>query len=241
MRIPGQPQTVCPPATGMDKINLPAWMPGTRRHRQGAGRRCRRISCGHIRYIRGNPPERVKTCGRHRPPQQQAGDTTGFGRQLRPAGQPHPVIRGLADAVIFDNHGVKAFGAQNILKRRQPGTGTGRIDNQQPPRIKPQRRQSGSVQHARSAARRRRTPDNRGRRINPCQNAAKQRHGKTGQRAVMPRPAAQHVHPAERQAASKRRIKRIDAKRQPRGSQLPVKRGNIAAKLAKLLAAHLWL
>ena len=98
----------------------------------------------------------------------------------RPAGQPHPVVGGLADTVIFDNHRGRPFGAQNILERRQPG----------------------SMKHACPATCGCRTPDNGSRRVNPRQNAAKQRHGKAGQRAVMSRTSAQHMHPAKRQPAS---------------------------------------
>ena len=56
----------------------------------------------------------------------------------------------------------------------------------------------------------------------------------------MSRTPAQHMYPAKRQPACQRRIKRIDAKRQSRSSQLPVKRGDIAAKLMELPVARLW-
>ena len=49
------------------------------------------------------------------------------------------------------------------------------------------------------------------------------------------------MHPAKRKPACQRRIERIDAKRQSRGGQLTVKRGNIAAKLAKMPVTRLWL
>ena len=97
------------------------------------------------------------------------------------------------------------------------------------------------MKHARPAGCHRRTPDNRSRRINPRQDATKQCHGKTGQRPIMPGTPAQHMHPAKRQPTCQRRIKRIDSKRQSRGGQLPVKRGNILAKLTELPVARLWL
>ena len=65
------------------------------------------------------------------------------------------------------------------------------------------------------------------------QHAAQQRDGESRQRAIMPRAPAQQMHPPRRQPAGKRRIKRFDAKRQPRRPAPPLDPGDIAAQAAE--------
>ena len=175
-------------------------------------------------------PEAVEPARRHRPAQQQARHAARLGRQLRAPCQPHPVIRRLADPVIFDDHGSQPFGTENVLERGKAGAGAGGIDNQQASRIKPERRKPGRIEHARPATRRRRTPDNRSRLVGLRENPPQQRHRKPRQRPVMARPAAQHMDTAEGQTTGKRRIERFDTKRQARTGKPPVNRGNLAAQ-----------
>ena len=151
-------------------------------------------------------PEAVKAACRHRPSQKQAGDTACLGRQLRAPRQPHPVIGRLADPVIFDDHSGKPLGAQNVLKRGEACPRTWRIHDQQPPRVQPQRGEPRRIEHSGPAGRRGRAPDDGGRLVRLRQNPAKQRHRESGQRPVMPRPAAQHVDAAKGKPAGKGRI-----------------------------------
>ena len=80
------------------------------------------IHCGsvHIGPVRGrwcDTPLGFKPACRNRPPQKESGHTTGLSRQLGTPCQTHPVIGGLADAVIFDNHRGQTISTQNILQR----------------------------------------------------------------------------------------------------------------------------
>ena len=110
---------------------------------------------------RGDPPLCLEPACRDRPAGQKAGDAAGLGRQLGAPRQPHPVIAGLDGPVIFEDHGGQAGCPQDILERRQPLPRARRIDDQQPPRIDPERRQPGGTEHPGRAGRRGRAPDNR--------------------------------------------------------------------------------
>ena len=101
------------PSTGMCQFHIPHGMPGL-------GWMPKLIGPVHSRPVhsrRCDTPLGFEPACRNRPSQKEPGYTTGLGRQLGTPCQTHPVIGGLADTVIFDNHRRQTISAQNVLQR----------------------------------------------------------------------------------------------------------------------------